>query len=108
MGNQISQISRDLYTCVVRLIQISTRVCFASDESCIRSHARNLFVYVPGRSSFFGEWGERREGGEGGYMTVALYLDCSCVICDGGELDVLHLDVGRKGGALDSRGPAVS
>lgn len=41
-------------------------------------------------------------------MTAALYLDCSCVICDGGELDVLHLDVGRKGGALDGRGPAVS
>lgn len=30
------------------------------------------------------------------------------MIRDGGELDVLHLDVGRKGGALDGRGPAVS
>lgn len=65
--------------------------------------ACNLFVYVPGRSSFFGGVGV----GGGAYMSVAPYLDCSCVICDGGELDVLHLDVGRKGGALDSRGPAV-
>lgn len=40
-------------------------------------------------------------------VTVALYLDCSCVICDGGELDVLHLDVGGKRGALDGRGPTV-
>lgn len=52
MGNQISRISRELNALVVRLIQIYAGVCLASDESGML--ARNLFVYVPGRSSFLG------------------------------------------------------
>lgn len=37
-------------------------------------------------------------------LCVLFYLHGRCVICDGGELDVLHLDVRREGGALHSCG----
>lgn len=87
------------------LIWICTRVCFTSDESCILPllecyHAtNNLFVYVCMRAwkklSFV-------------HMLVLLYLDCSCVICDGSKLDILHLDVRGKGGALNGCGPTIS